>query len=881
MDMETEAEVVLPDRNEKHTLPTKVRIMSMLSMAVIPEERRAFRRRFRQASRKDVEGNDMEQKPCATGVSDMCAVPISWIAKAFECEPFQLRCAGDMFPESRIESEFLNEFYVMDVVLNRAPKAAATDSLQETDYDVVRPVISYREEDLGSDMDYFYRAAILFLPQCGKFYCHRERRKGEVGVPGTFTAHDMSWLRLQRTVTRKADGQFDVSYAFGKDSFVRRFFFETQGEPVLRNEERRADGWRFLDENHRISAWRISTGRKRPSQQNRVIYRAIQCRDSDGPILPPDILQGEDRGTVPQDYLAAEYRRLFASANSVRKDGRHYVGGCRHYRLPKSCWIIDPFDTHFFDVMVDTDDAGGTRNRQSVVMVRNVTKIDGDGICTGFLDHITAHNMRLRKAGSKGCARPKGEDVGTMHPIGTGILLDRTGTVPFAANRKVPEGVLRKMVVNLSKVGSRCFPQAYAVIRDMEQDSGLLPLEPMNGMAITDDEGGAESDDGGNEDVSDDGDVDDDGGNSACAIAHCKRIAKARIALRKRVAVLERRRRVGYTIDMSINLGNASHYDVHDASQGFSVWTEEVPGLGANWFFVLPNVHGKKPDGTEFRGMAVKLGHGVAISWDGRVIRHCTSASHPDGMERGRVGEVKDSHFKNHLYGTFSAAKEKIVRMGRAVSAAKHQELSSSSGGHRGPVPWAKKRRKTRRQKGRKSRKSRRGRQVDIGDSLELMLGVEGGDSGQESGSGSSGEGEDNSSGPDPTVGVEAVDVRKESVVGSPSTGIARRVLPALLQRSDTDMMTEYERIAANEAHFRATVDPTSRHLLSGYRGVGERLFRVDPRIEQQYYREQKRAAVGADCAVGCDRVQEKIPDVGSKYKIPRKGGKPANTKFY
>jgi hypothetical protein len=103
----------------------------------------------------------------------------------------------------------------MDVVLNRAPKAAATDSLQATDYDVVRPVISYREEDLGSDMDYIYRAAILFLPQCGKFYCHRERSKGDVGVPGTFTAHDMSWLRLQRSVTRKADGQFDVSYAFG------------------------------------------------------------------------------------------------------------------------------------------------------------------------------------------------------------------------------------------------------------------------------------------------------------------------------------------------------------------------------------------------------------------------------------------------------------------------------------------------------------------------------------------------------------------------------------------------------------------------------------------------------------------------------------------
>jgi hypothetical protein len=133
VDMETEAEVVLPDRNEKHTLPTKVRIVSMLLMGVIPEERRAFRQMLCQASKKNDEGNNMEQKPCAIGVLDMCAVPISWIAKTFKCKPFQLRCAGNMFPESRNESEFLNELYVMDVVLNRAPKAAATDSLKETD----------------------------------------------------------------------------------------------------------------------------------------------------------------------------------------------------------------------------------------------------------------------------------------------------------------------------------------------------------------------------------------------------------------------------------------------------------------------------------------------------------------------------------------------------------------------------------------------------------------------------------------------------------------------------------------------------------------------------------------------------------------------------
>jgi hypothetical protein len=32
---------------------------------------------------------------------------------------------------------------------------------------------------------------------------------------------------------------------------------------------------------------------------------------------------------------------------------------------------------------------------------------------------------------------------------------------------------------------------------------------------------------------------------------------------------------VGYTVDVSIDLGNTSHVDVHDGSQGYSVWREE------------------------------------------------------------------------------------------------------------------------------------------------------------------------------------------------------------------------------------------------------------------------------------------------------------------
>ena len=117
VDKQEDAKKRLPaKRNEKHSLPTKRRIMLMLSMPVVPEERRAFRRRFRRASKKGEEGEKTE--PTFT---NLCHIPISWVAEAFQCEPFQLHCAGNMFPRSMNELEFLNEFYIMDVILNRAP----------------------------------------------------------------------------------------------------------------------------------------------------------------------------------------------------------------------------------------------------------------------------------------------------------------------------------------------------------------------------------------------------------------------------------------------------------------------------------------------------------------------------------------------------------------------------------------------------------------------------------------------------------------------------------------------------------------------------------------------------------------------------------------
>ena len=61
------------------------------------------------------------------GAAIFCAELRSvWFPLAFECKLLQLLSAADMFPESGLQSEFLNEFYVMDVILNRAPSPAAS-----------------------------------------------------------------------------------------------------------------------------------------------------------------------------------------------------------------------------------------------------------------------------------------------------------------------------------------------------------------------------------------------------------------------------------------------------------------------------------------------------------------------------------------------------------------------------------------------------------------------------------------------------------------------------------------------------------------------------------------------------------------------------------
>jgi hypothetical protein len=632
----------LPDRPPGKFLPSQRQAMRLLSMAVPPEDRAQFRERFLAFA------TGLPRSPVSLAYSSeqkVCKTDAAWIASAYGCNFVnQLQCAADMFPSSGMESCFLSEIYVMDVILNRAPFVDSKAEGGGGDDDVLL-VRSYQDEDMLDKNDFKFRTMILFLPQCGVFYCARERRKEDDGVPRTHVALDMSWLRLKRSTDNKGN----VSYTFGEGGYVKRFHLE-EGFETLHG---------TID---RVSAWRYSLNPTSLMQQKRVVYRVEQCLDSDGPKLSPDVFDGLWHPTIPRDLLGLEYNKRLARANSARIDGRHYAPGCHHYRLPETCWIIDPTSEHFVDIMVDIPQIGEQKHRQSVIMVRNVNFLidDGNVDLPGAIACITEHNKALRIARRKGAARAKSSDYGTMHAIGTHVHLDGVTVSAYKANDDVDVDLLRHMVVSLSRIGRCAFPQVYAVIRDTEGNCGLEPVSPMDG------EGG---------------------------------------------------RRVGYTVDMSVDLGNSSHYDFNDASQGYSLWGEDIPGKGKNWYLVMPNIHGMRRDENlkwvPFAGLAILITHGVSISWDGRDIRHCTSVSEPDGiaMPEGDWSRTVQMS-QNHLYGAFTAAKERVVECGRKVSAAK-AALGRAEHTESGVVPSRSGKRRRRQKHRKRSHRGRRQRQRD------------------------------------------------------------------------------------------------------------------------------------------------------------------------
>ena len=94
--------------------------------------------------------------------------------------------------------------------------------------------------------------------------------------------------------------------------------------------------------------------------------------------MAPDVYTGERCIAWPHADLVEEYNGCLARANSARKDGHHYAPRHHHFQLLDTRWIIVPTLDHIIDIIVDLPEVGLSKNRQSIIMIRNVASLDGD-----------------------------------------------------------------------------------------------------------------------------------------------------------------------------------------------------------------------------------------------------------------------------------------------------------------------------------------------------------------------------------------------------------------------------------------------------------------------------------------------------------------------
>ena len=521
------------------------------------------------------------------------------------CESTDEIC-GERVDGKVVEKSDYLEIVAMDAVLARTlnPPRAVTGT--ETVDTPVR-FLAQEKEHLDKKYDPMFRAFVVVVPDGATYYCHRERRRACIGVTNALIPMDTSWLRAKRNGT--------ATDRFALGGYISRLW---DGQPFWKFKiSRGVSNFKLRPIPGKAGA-SIDTLSWDPNRRLKVLS-VYQVADEIGPALPPDHIGGQwQRDDWPS--LRRAYRAAINLSRSSKRGCRHYAQSHLHFRIdPEKTLVIDSKDQDW-DLRIATqvkragderklDKNGRTQSRlalarDSVVQIRSLMNLGSGG--RKLVNDVWEH-ARSAVKGNKQSARRGLGDVGSMHPIGMRVMKDNKTRTRYKTSRaKHEQRALRKAIIAAARLAAVTIPGILRLIQDVEEDGDIAPPE---------------------------------GGMNGGGIFH----------------------RVSFTMDVSFDLANASHVDVNDASQGFSIWTEDDPGGTKEWYFVLPNVYGRRPnnpDGTPggvFHGVAIKLTHGVLISWDGRVIRHCTSM-----MER--PDESK------HVYGSFFAAKSSVVAFGARMA---------------------------------------------------------------------------------------------------------------------------------------------------------------------------------------------------------------------
>ena len=520
------------------------------------------------------------------------------------CESTNEIC-GERVDGKVVEKFDYLEIVAMDAVLARTlnPPRAITGT--ETVDTPVR-FLAQNKESLEAKCDPMFRAFVVVVPDGATYYSHRERRRACIGVANALIPMDTSWLRAKRNGT--------ATDRFALGSYISRLW---DGQPFWKFKIRRGDS------NFKLrlpgKAGPTSDGLSWDPKRGINVLSAYQVSDEVGPALPPDHIDGKRRHDS-WPLLRRAYRAAINQSRSSKRGCRHYAQSHLHFRIdPEKTLVIDSKDQDW-DLRIATqvpragDDGKVDKNgrklcrmalsRDSVVQVRNLLNLGSGG--WKLVNDVWEHASSATKGKQQSARRGLG-DEGAIHPVGMRVMKDKKTRSRYKTSReKGEQRALKKAIIASARLAAVTIPGILRLLQDVEEDGDIAP--PEGGM----------------------------NGGGPC-------------------------QRVSFTMDISFDLSNASHIDVNDASQGFTIWTEDEPGSTKNWYLVLPNVYGKRQpnwDGTPggvFHGVAIKLAHGVLISWDGRVIRHGTSI-----MER------KDE--SKHVYGSFFAAKSSVVAFGARMS---------------------------------------------------------------------------------------------------------------------------------------------------------------------------------------------------------------------
>ena len=79
------------------------------------------------------------------------------------------------------------------------------------------------------------------------------------------------------------------------------------------------------------------------------------------------------------------------------------------------------------------------------------------------------------------------------------------------------------------------------------------------------------------------------------------------------------------SINATVNLANAAHYDVNDECVCAAIWFEKNKEVQTDVYFIFPNIVVVDSKGVSQNGLLVKIKDGCIISWDGSSLHHCTS----------------------------------------------------------------------------------------------------------------------------------------------------------------------------------------------------------------------------------------------------------------